>query len=393
MSGKKDGVLRVNPGVLLLLCAAVAVVFASVPWGGWFERMWEAHIDVHAGGFVLDMSVRHWVNDALMAVFFFVVGLEIKREMLFGQLSSLKKSALPVFAAVGGMLVPALVYLGFNGGRPEYAHGWGIPMATDIAFAIGVLSLLGSRVPLGVKVFLTALAIVDDLGAIVVLAVFYPTHALHVDFLAYAAVVLVVLGLFNRLKVGNKWLYLVPGVLLWYFVLRSGVHATIAGVLWALVIPARGREDSLMARLEHRLQPVVNYGIMPVFALANAGVALDFSRLFDGGMASVSLGIFLGLFVGKPLGIFLFSFLGIRLGLADKPEGITWRQLVAAGMLGGIGFTMSIFINNLAFTEEALVDVGKISILVTSVVAAVAGLVAMRLACKPFREDNKDNSF
>ena len=316
-------------GILLLVSASFAVLMATVPSMQWFDRMWDMEAGLDIGGWSLQMSIRHWINDALMAVFFFAAGLEIKREMVAGELSSVRKSALPVMAAIGGMLLPACIYALFNGGSPETSGGWGIPMATDIAFAIGVLSLLGSRVPLGMKVFLTALAIVDDLGAIVVLAVFYPTHALHVDFLAYAAVVLVVLGVFNRLKVGNKWLYLVPGVLLWYFVLRSGVHATIAGVLLALVIPARGRENSLMARLEHRLQPVVNYGIMPVFALANAGVALDFSRLFDGGMASVSLGIFLGLFVGKPLGIFLFSFLGIRLGLTSRKglRGVSlWRR-------------------------------------------------------------------
>lgn len=369
-------------GVLLLVCAVIAVTLASVPGGEWFGRMWETHGGFDIGGFGMEMSLRHWVNDALMAVFFFTVGLEIKREMISGQLSSLRKSALPVVAAIGGMLVPALIYMAFNAGKPETANGWGIPMATDIAFAIGILSLLGDRVPAGLKVFLTALAIVDDLGAIIVLAIFYPSHALHLDCLLYVAGIMAVLAVFNRAGIRNKYFYIIPGIVMWYFTYMSGIHATISGVLLAMMIPSKGGEHSLMQTMEHRLHPVVSFLIMPVFALANAGVALDLSGLSDSGMAPVALGIFFGLLVGKPAGIFLFSLLGIKLGLATRPDGTKWGQLAATGILGGIGFTMSIFVNNLAFSDPAVIDTGKISILLTSASAAVAGLIAMSLTCR-----------
>lgn len=416
-------------GVLLLICAVIAVTFASMPGGERFARIWDAMAGFSIGDFSMEMSVRHWVNDGLMAIFFFVVGLEIKREMLVGQLSSIKRSVLPIVAAIGGMLVPAGIYLAFNAGRPESFNGWGIPMATDIAFAIGILSLLGNRVPAGLKVFLTALAIVDDLGAIIVLAIFYPTHALHLDCLLYVVLILGVLVLFNLAKVKNKYMYILPGILMWYFTYKSGVHATIAGVLLAMVIPSKGNinelrfqnkisfllekfkltssrqmnvltspeqqhiihsmdkeirdVDPLMHRLESKLHPIVTFVIMPVFALANAGVALDFGSITStGGISPVTLGIFFGLLIGKPAGIFLFSLLSIKLRLADKPEGISWSQLAATGVLGGIGFTMSIFVNNLAFSDPGLVDIGKISILVTSVTAALAGLLAMSSVCK-----------
>ena len=232
-------------GVLLLICAVIAVTFASMPGGERFARIWDAMAGFSIGDFSMEMSVRHWVNDGLMAIFFFVVGLEIKREMLVGQLSSIKRSVLPIVAAIGGMLVPAGIYLAFNAGRPESFNGWGIPMATDIAFAIGILSLLGNRVPAGLKVFLTALAIVDDLGAIIVLAIFYPTHALHLDCLLYVVIILGVLVLFNLAKVKNKYMYILPGILMWYFTYKSGVHATIAGVLLAMVIPSKGNINEL----------------------------------------------------------------------------------------------------------------------------------------------------
>lgn len=369
-------------GVLLLLCALGAVLMATFPGGEWFGEMWETRGGFHIGSFSMEMSLQHWVNDALMAIFFFTVGLEIKREMISGQLSSIKKSALPIVAAIGGMIVPALIYMGFNAGDPDTARGWGIPMATDIAFAIGILSLLGNRVPTGLKVFLTALAIVDDLGAIIVLAIFYPTHALHLDYLVYVGVIVAVLMLFNYIKLNNKYLYIIPGLLMWYFTYKSGIHATIAGVLLAMTIPSKGGESSLLHRMEHRLHPVVNFLIMPIFALANAGVAFNLDSLAAGGMASVSLGIFFGLFIGKPLGIFLFSLLSIKLGLASRPEGTTWSQLAAVGILGGIGFTMSIFVNNLAFSDPAIIDTGKISILITSATAALAGLLAMVFTCR-----------
>lgn len=416
-------------GVLLLICAAFAVTMASIPGCEGFDAFWDKKAGFTFGDLSLSMSLRLWINDALMAVFFFVVGLEIKREMLVGQLSSIKRSVLPIMAALGGMLVPALIYTVFNYGDPETSHGWGIPMATDIAFAVGVLSILGKRVPVGIKVFLTALAIVDDLGAIIVLAIFYPTHEIHFNYLLYVAVLLAVMMIFNRARLMNKILYIVPGIAIWYFMYKSGVHATIAGVLVAMTIPAKGKinelrfqskigyllekfkgtsnreiqvltspeqqhiihcmhkeiysVDPLIHRFESRLHPIVSFVIMPLFALANAGVALDFGALAgSGGIPTVTLGIFFGLLIGKPVGIFLFSFLSIKTGLAAKPVGVNWLQLAAAGVLGGIGFTMSLFVDNLAFSDPAIIDIGKISILLTSTVAAVLGLIAVASTCK-----------
>ena len=414
-------------GILLLICAVIAVTLASIPGGEWFDRLWETSASIGIGDFSIEMTLRYWINDALMAIFFFVVGLEIKREMLVGQLSSIKRSALPIVAALGGMLVPAGIYWACNAGHPESVQGWGIPMATDIAFAIGILSLLGDRVPPSLKVFLTALAIVDDIGAIIVLAVFYPAHALHLEFLAYAGIILAVLAAFNALKLKNKYLYIVPGIVMWYFTYRSGIHATIAGVLLAMVIPSKGSineirfqsrislllekfkitsnrktnvltspeqqhiihsmstelksVDPLLHRFESKLHPIVTFIIMPLFALANAGVALDFSSISSGGLSPVTLGIGLGLLIGKPAGIFIFSFMSIKMKLAARPTGVTWTQMASISILGGIGFTMSIFINNLAFSSGSLIDIGKISILIASASAALLGLLAMRVSC------------
>lgn len=415
-------------GILLLACAIIAVILATVPGGQWFDRMWDQNASINIGSFTLEMSLRDWVNDALMAVFFFVVGLEIKREILVGQLSSVRRSILPIMAALGGMIVPALIFSIFNHGNPDTAHGWGIPMATDIAFAVGVLSILGDRVPIGIKVFLTALAIVDDLGAIIVLAIFYPTHALHLNFLIYAGLIWLILLIFNRARVKNMALYVIPGLLMWYFTYKSGIHATIAGVLLATVIPSRGnineikfqtkigyllekfkltsnaqvnilaspeqqhiihrmnqeidQVDPLMHRMESRLHPIVNFLVMPIFALANAGVPLSIDLFGNSGIPSITLGVFFGLLIGKPLGIFLFSFCSIKCRLAEKPSGVSWKQIAAAGVLGGIGFTMSIFVNGLAFSDPGLVDIGKISILLTSTTAALCGLLAVSLTCK-----------
>lgn len=414
-------------GILLLICAVIAVTLASIPGGEWFDRLWETSASIGIGDFSIEMTLRYWINDALMAIFFFVVGLEIKREMLVGQLSSIKRSALPIVAALGGMLVPAGIYWACNAGHPESVQGWGIPMATDIAFAIGILSLLGDRVPPSLKVFLTALAIVDDIGAIIVLAVFYPAHALHLEFLAYAGIILAVLAAFNAFKLKNKYLYIIPGIVMWYFTYRSGIHATIAGVLLAMVIPSKGSineirfqsrislllekfkitsnrktnvltspeqqhiihsmstelksVDPLLHRFESKLHPIVTFIIMPLFALANAGVALDFSSISSGGLSPVTLGIVLGLLIGKPAGIFIFSFISIKMKLAARPTGVTWTQMASISILGGIGFTMSIFINNLAFSSGSLIDIGKISILIASASAALLGLLAMRVSC------------
>lgn len=421
-------------GVLLMICAVLALLFANVPALQHITEIWHTPIGLSIGSFQLEMSLLHWVNDGLMAIFFFVVGLEIKREMMVGELRSLRLAVLPIFAAVGGMVVPALIYSLFNAGVPT-ASGWGIPMATDIAFALGVLSLLGDRVPLGAKVFLTALAIVDDLGAILVLAIFYPSHDLHLNYLFYAALVVVLLFIFNRSRLRHPLYYLLPGLFLWYFVYCSGIHATIAGVILAMMIPSKttvnevrfnvqmryllqrfkdtcsGEVDvlanpeqqmllhridqnvsgisPLMHRFEHALHPWVTFFIMPVFALANAGVLFNGSMLGGGdGVPALIPGIFLGLLLGKPIGIFLMSFLAVKLRLADLPAGTRWMQILGVGVIGGIGFTMSIFIDNLAFTDPAYIDLGKATILITSVVAAVCGLIFVGMTTRSEKKNN-----
>lgn len=413
-------------GIILLVCTLIAVTFATIPGCGWFDNFWETEANFKIGSFGMDMSLREWVNDALMAVFFFTVGLEIKREMLVGQLSSFKRSILPILAALGGMAVPALFFTIFNHGEIS-SSGWGIPTATDIAFAIGILSILGDRVPLGLKVFLTALAIVDDLGAIVILAIFYPTHTLYLGNLLIVAAIMALLFVFKKLKIQKGAFYIIPGIFMWYFTWKSGIHATISGVLLAMMIPSKGvinevkflsrvglsldkfkvtsngktevlgspeqqhiihdlhnavaKIDPLMHRFESRLQPWVTFFIMPIFALANAGVSLS-GGLFTNGISPVTLGIFFGLVFGKPIGIFSVSFLAIKAGIAEKPAGINWIQLFSVAILGGIGFTMSIFVTGLAFTDQNLVNIGKVSILLSSATAAVLGLIAVALTCR-----------
>ena len=409
-------------GILLMICAVVALMCANIPQLGFLHELWDTNVGINIGSFSLEMSLELWINDFLMAIFFFVVGLEIKREMMVGELSSLKQASLPILAAVGGMVVPAIIYSVFNWSDPESASGWGIPMATDIAFALGVLSLLGKRVPLGLKVFLTALAIVDDLGAIIVLAVFYPTHALHFDMLVYAAVIVLLLLTFNRNRVNNPIMYVIPGLFLWYFIFQSGIHATIAGVILALTIPSKTvinevrfsvsikywlekfkqvsnsevevlanpeqqhilhqmernvrNMSPLMHKFEAGLHPLVTFFIMPVFALANAGVAIS-GDLFTLPVPSVATGIFFGLLCGKPLGIFLFSLAAVKMRIAELPQGTNWKQIFALGIIAGIGFTMSIFIDGLAFSNENLINIGKAAILGTSLVAALAGCLAV----------------
>lgn len=420
-------------GIMLMICAVIALVCANVPQLGFLHDLWHTDMGLSIGGFTLEMSLEMWINDFLMAIFFFVVGLEIKREMMVGELSSFKQAALPILAAVGGMVVPAIIYFAFNYDNPDSISGWGIPMATDIAFALGVLSLLGKRAPLGLKVFLTALAIVDDLGAIIVLAVFYPTHALHFDMLAYASAIVLFLYILNRKKVNNPLLYVLPGLVLWYFIYQSGIHATIAGVILALTIPSktvinevrffegmkywldRFKEVShdevealenkeqqhiiyqmnenvrnmtpLMHKFEAGLHPWVTFFIMPVFALANAGVELS-GGLVSFPVPDVALGIFFGLLCGKPIGIFIFSFIAVKTKVAELPKGTTWLQLSALGIMAGIGFTMSIFIDGLAFEDQNLINIGKAAILGTSFVAAVVGCLAVYMASAKIGKDN-----
>ena len=355
-------------GIMLILCTAVSVAVANSAYSAQYLGFWHAE--------VLHHTLQHWINDGLMAVFFLLIGLEIERELYAGELADPRNASLPIAAAVGGMAVPALIHFLFNGGTAT-AGGAGIPMATDISFALGILALLGNRVPVSLKVFLAALAIIDDLGAIAVIAIFYVT-----DFsLAYFAGAMGVFGMllaFNRLGVDRLPLYLVPGALMWYFMLQSGVHATVAGVLLAFAIPFRdGGEQSPSYHLQHFLHKPVAFLIMPVFALANTGVALGGDWL--GGLATAnSLGIMAGLLVGKPVGIAVFSYLAVKMRVSQLPGDVAWRQIIGTAFLGGIGFTMSIFITLLAFTDNAeIVESSKISILLASVLAGTIGYLIL----------------
>ncbi|HEX2091090.1 MAG TPA: Na+/H+ antiporter NhaA [Longimicrobiaceae bacterium] len=408
-------------GIVLIVCTAVALFWANSPWAASYHHLWETELALDFGGQRMALSLHHFINNGLMAVFFFLVGLEIKREVLVGELASARRAALPIAAALGGMVVPALIYAALNAGGPG-ARGWGIPMATDIAFALGVLALLGPRAPLSLKVFLAALAIADDLGAVLVIAVFY-TSELSWPALGAAALLLAGLVGTNRLQVRHPGVYLLLGIALWVAFLRSGVHATVAGVLTAMTIPARTRIDteeflrrgrelmdefddagtegrdvltnhrqqavvqameqaceaaqSPLQRIEHDLGPWVAFGIVPLFALANAGVHLsgDFVAALE---HPVTLGVILGLVLGKPIGITLFSWLAVRARLAALPGGISWRALHGVSWLGGIGFTMSLFVTTLAFGSGELVNEAKVGILTASLLAGVMGWLLLR---------------
>jgi NhaA family Na+:H+ antiporter len=408
-------------GILLLVCTLAALAWANSPWSHSYHELWHTPVTAGFGGFLLAKPLELWINDGLMAIFFFVVGLEIKREMLTGELSSPRQAALPIAAAVGGMAVPAALYLAFNAGTPE-ASGWGIPMATDIAFALGVLALIGKGVPDALKIFLTALAIVDDLGAVLVIALFY-TSEISLAALGGGCGLLLMMVLANVLGIRNPLVYWLLGGAVWLAFLLSGVHATIAGVLGAMTIPARSlidekrfvehgrfllaeverkvtpgeeplhygnKHDAIHAldttcenvetplqRLEHRLHPWVAFFIMPVFALANAGVELG-AGFLEALAQPVALGVIVGLVVGKQVGISLFSWLAVRSGLASLPAGVSWRHVHGAATLGGIGFTMSLFIAGLAFGSAESLAMAKAGILVASLIAGLAGLWLLR---------------
>jgi NhaA family Na+:H+ antiporter len=428
-------------GILLLLCTIVALVWANSPWREVYQHLLHMKLGLSFDKYILDQPLEFWINDGLMTVFFFVVGLEIKRELLVGELRSPRRALLPIAAALGGMIVPALLYLQFNPGGPGHA-GWGIPMATDIAFAIGILALVGRGAPASITVLLTALAIVDDLGAVVVIALFY-TNQINMAALITAGIIWLVMLACNFLGLRSPFAYSAFAIGLWLFFLSSGVHATISGVLAAAAIPTRSmippanfaevgmrmlrrfqeigesihlpervlfgrrikygifqnaeqvaiiealetgceRVQSPLQRLEHGLHATVAFLVMPVFALANAGVALG-GDLLDAYRQPVTLGVIAGLFLGKPLGIFLFSWLSVKLKLCDLPAGANWLQVLAVGCLGGIGFTMSLFVTNLAFRDAALVNQSKQAILTASLLAALAGAIVLRLAA-PKRE-------
>ena len=344
--------LEAASGILLLISAVIALYVSNSDFSNLYFDTLDKYIFIGINEFGLKLSVLHWINDALMAIFFFFVTLEIKREFLQGELSSLKQAMLPIIGAVGGMLIPALIYIIINIDTPTTLNGWAIPSATDIAFSIGILSLLGSRVPISLKVFLTALAIIDDLGAIVIIAFFY-SGDLSIKYLILILIAFIFLLILNRLSVKRFFPYLIVGLFLWFFTYKSGVHATIAGVLLATVIPHRKKEHdfSLLIKVEHGVSPYVAYFIMPLFAFANAGVSLEGLTL-SSLLEPVPLGILLGLFVGKQLGVFVFSYASIKLRLATLPNNSNWVSFYAVGVLTGIGFTMSLFVGNLAFIEN-----------------------------------------
>jgi NhaA family Na+:H+ antiporter len=414
-------------GLVLLAATAVALIWANSPWATAYHRLWETPLTLGVGALTFRGTLHFLINDGLMAVFFFLVGLEIKRETLAGELATLRTAALPMLAALGGMVVPALLYALVNHGGPASA-GWGVPMATDIAFALGVLALLGDRVPTGLKVFLAALAIVDDIGAVLVIAVFY-SGGVAWGALGFAAALVTLAGALNLGGARRAWTYGAIGIALWFAMLASGVHATIAGVLLAMTIPVRTRlnEASFLAsaqqalddfdaaaivtaadpettvlsnvehhtaieelealcaqvqppliRMEHALHGVVAFLIMPLFALANAGVSLGGGTIAAALSSGATLGVILGLALGKPIGITAFSWLAVRSGIASLPNGVTWRALAGAGILGGIGFTMALFIGGLAFPDPAMLDEVKAGVLAASALAGVVGWLLLR---------------
>ncbi|TDD99579.1 Na+/H+ antiporter NhaA [Flavobacterium cellulosilyticum] len=367
-------------GLLLLFVTILSLSLANSPFQIEYIQFWTTNIGHH--------SITHWINDGLMAIFFLLIGLELEREIYHGELTSIKNAALPIFGAIGGMLVPAGLFLLFNFGTATQ-NGSGIPMATDIAFAIGILSLLGNRVPTSLKVFLTALAVMDDLGAIIVIAIFYTTTIAFVN-LAIALGIFGILLILNRMKVYSLIPYLIGGVIMWYFMLNSGVHATITGVLLAFAIPfGDGKKKSSSYKLQHFLHKPVAFVILPLFAIANTCISIP-SDWSEGLNQSNSLGIILGLVIGKPLGIWLLSFIGVSLGLCSLPKDLKWGSIIGAGMLGGIGFTMSIFITLLAFPGNEEVKVSsKIAIIIASFISGSIGFIWLKIILKEKAKKNK----
>lgn len=362
-------------GIMLFLCVILSMIIANSPLAGALQNLLDLPLGFETGSVHLKYSVLLWINDGLMAIFFLLVGLEIKREIVEGELSSPRKASLPILCAIGGAVVPAIIYLSFNAGQ-ETAGGWGIPMATDIAFALAVINLLGNRIPSSLKIFLAALAIVDDLIAILVIAFFY-SSGIEVSYLLYALAGMVILILMNRFNVLNPYLYLIPGAFIWYFVHHSGIHATIAGVLVAMTIPTNDTAiESPLERLEHALTKPVNFLIIPIFAFANTNITLE-SEMVGGLTSSLGLGITLGLLVGKPIGILLTSFICTKLKLSTLPEGSNWKHIIGVGLLAGIGFTMSIFIAILSFKDPLHISEAKLSILITSLLAGIIGYFAL----------------
>ncbi|MEO8254739.1 MAG: Na+/H+ antiporter NhaA [Flavobacterium sp.] len=365
-----------SSGLILIGCTLISLILANSIFGTQYLQTWHTKIGTE--------SLEYWINDGLMAIFFLLIGLELEREVYLGELSNIKDALLPIFAALGGMLVPAGIYLALNYGTVAHS-GAGIPMATDIAFALGVLSLLGNRVPLSLKVFLTALAVIDDLGAILVIAIFYTKTILWLN-LGIAFGILLVLFILNRMKVKNLIPYLIGGVIMWYFMLNSGIHATITGVLLAFVIPfGDGSKKSISYKLQHFLHKPVAFIILPLFALANTAIVLG-SDIVETLSLHYSMGIMLGLIVGKPLGIALFSFIAVSVGLCKLPSDLNWKTIIGVGFLGGIGFTMSIFVTLLAFDDHHIINNAKFIILLSSLTAGIIGFIALKQNLKKNNE-------
>ena len=375
--------LEAASGLVLLLTAIFALLISNSDLSEFYFQALEKYFFIGINDFGLKLSVHHWINDALMAVFFFFVTLEIKREFLHGELSNIKQALLPIIAAVGGMVVPALFYIVINFENPETIHGWAIPSATDIAFSLGVLSLLGSRVPISLKVFLTALAIIDDLGAILIIAFFY-SGDLIIPYLSLILISYIFLLILNKFSIKIFTPYLLIGMCMWYFTYKSGIHATIAGVLLATTIPHRIKEKdfSLLIKLEHAISPYVAFIIMPIFAFANAGVNLEGLSL-SSLLSPVPLGILLGLFFGKQIGVLLFSYCAIKFKLASPPSNSNWLSLYGVSILTGIGFTMSLFVGNLAFIENTqYMDGVKIGVLTGSLLSTIFGYLLLLISSK-----------
>ena len=375
--------LEAASGLVLLIAAIIALVISNSSLSNLYFDTLNQYLFIGINNFGLKLSVHHWINDLLMAIFFFFVTLEIKREFIQGELSNLKKALLPIIGAVGGMVVPALVYVFINLGNSETLNGWAIPSATDIAFSLGILSLLGSRVPISLKVFLTALAIIDDLGAILIIAFFY-SGDLSISYLSLILISYILLLTLNKFGVKKFIPYLIIGAFMWFFTYKSGIHATIAGVLLASTIPHRIKEKdfSLLIKLEHAISPYVAFMIMPIFAFANAGVSLEGLSL-SSLLEPVPLGILLGLFVGKQVGVMLLSFIAVKFGVAQMPDKSSWLSLYGVSILTGVGFTMSLFVGNLAFAENIqYIDGVKIGVLAGSLLSTVFGYFILLYASK-----------
>jgi NhaA family Na+:H+ antiporter len=370
--------LETSGGIILMIAAVFAMIIANTPLATSYDAILGTYIKVGIGSFEIAKPAILWINDGLMAIFFFLVGLEIKREVLVGELSSFDKAILPIMAAIGGMAVPGLIFAIINWGTPENLNGWAIPTATDIAFALGILALIGSRAPVALKIFLLAIAIIDDLGAIVIIAVFYTselsTNALTISMLGFAAAVAL-----NRMGVQRTAPYLLVGIVMWVFVLKSGVHATLAGVLIALTIPLQPKDgdEALLYKMEHGLHPWVAFLILPVFAFANAGV--NFTGIgIDDLLQPLTLGIAVGLFLGKQIGVFLATWIGVKSGIARLPENVTWRHVYGVACLTGVGFTMSLFIGSLAFGDADEMNAVRLGVVLGSVLSGLFGYVLLK---------------